>query len=212
MIPPETANVGSVPGLPSDQVSCICGRRPGRPVREGEERGRVGQRTREMARSGSSRSASGGPADPAAHRGGRDGAATRLRHGAPSHDRVPFDFPAAGEGRGLVAGGRRPSPPSPAGRSDDARDAADRCPADDRQLDRRRTHGVVDPGRRGFPAAVDSGRSKAGTQAVRKQAHSDRYADTGGAAPAANGSRASGIRGRGARSCEAHATRAGARA
>src|SRR6059058_1701081 len=88
MIPPETAKVGFEPGLPSDRVSCISEEGRGRPIPgKGEERGRVGQRTREMARSLGSRSTSGGAADPTAHRRGRNGAASRLRHGAPSVDR-----------------------------------------------------------------------------------------------------------------------------
>lgn len=121
MNPPETAILSPTTGLLSDRVSCISGRRPDRacPGRGGEAV--VGQRTGEVARTVGGGSGSRGAADPASARCGRDGATTRLGHGAPPADRVgcPFVFAAAGEGHRVVAGtDQAPGSPSP-GRCED---------------------------------------------------------------------------------------------
>jgi hypothetical protein len=109
MIPPETADVTSATGLPSDGDSCISPSRPGeaRPERGG--RGRVGRRTREMARTGGSRSESGGSADSAADRGRRDGPdhrfGLRAAPAGPVGLRLQLRLSAAAEGRRVAAVG-----------------------------------------------------------------------------------------------------------
>ena len=160
-----------------------------------------------MARSGGSRSASGGAADPAAARRGCDGAAPRLRHRAPSDDHVPFGFSAAGEGRGLPAGARRASPP-PAGRTDDAHGPADLGPVDHEWLDSAGGLRFVDPVRLRFSAVLERRRHKAGTETEAVQEHDRWYrhdTDLRSAGRAARGRQASGTRRTGARASEGEA-------
>lgn len=125
MIRPETANVGSEPGLLFEPVSCISRRRPGqaRPGRGGEAG--VGQRTHQMARGCRS---SGGAGDRAASRRGRDRAAPRLGYGAPAVGRLGLSLQLAptGECRRDCSVARHAAAP-PAGRAREAQRPAHGC-------------------------------------------------------------------------------------
>src|SRR3954451_7047191 len=133
MIPPETARSAPYRGCrPIGFLVSLDPRsgeaRPGRGGKAG-----AGQRTHEMARTLASRSTSGGASDPAAHRCGRDGAAPRLRHRAPSVDRVPHRFSATGEGRRVDAVDRQAG--APVGRADGSPRPADVRSGDNEWLD-----------------------------------------------------------------------------